>query len=255
MAWKRAATGLLAASALTLLTGCPQLVDSGTARPPWSGITGGEDSSGGGATVGPAAPASDPNDAGAADPTTNEPGTTPVVVGGDTTGATSGPDALTVRFPGCEEPAEGVFWRSEILRLVNQARQAQGLDPVTYSQTLEELATEYACELIHYGYFGHVNTVTGGTLADRAAAVGYDYWIVGENLAAGQRSPAQAMSDWLGSPCHRENIFNPAFTELGVGTRVGGNYGFYWVQEFGRPFTAARYNGPRYTDPACVRSE
>ncbi len=178
-------------------------------------------------------------------------GSSTVVVGGDTGSATSTPDALSVEFPGCTEPAEGAFWRSEVLRLVNQERVRQGLNAVILSSTLEAQATQYACEMIHYDFFGHENDTTGSTLTDRAAEFGYDYWIIGENLAAGQPSPAQAVADWLASPCHRENILNPAFTELGVGVRAGGDYGIYWVQEFGRPFTADPYAGEPYHDPEC----
>lgn len=254
----RAAFSVLIASVLVLLAGCPQVADPVTGPAPWSGRTGDTGNTGGGgaaASVGPQVPAADTGTITSTGGTTNTTGTesSPVVVGGDTTGTTTASDALTVRFPECQEPAEADFWRSEIMRLVNQERQSQGLDPVTWNQALEDQATEYACELIHYDYFGHVNAVTGSTLTDRAAQFGYEYWIIGENLAAGQRSPVQAVSDWINSPCHRENILNPAFTELGVGIRVGGDYGFYWVQEFGRPLDGPPYGGPHYSDPACVR--
>ena len=176
----------------------------------------------------------------------------PVTLGGTTSNGTGQSDALTVRFPGCDEPVEGDFWRAEILRLVNQARQGAGLNPVDQDITLEQEATQYACELVFYQFFGHVNPVTDTTLRDRAAQVGYEYWIIGENLAAGQSSPAEAFTAWMNSPCHRENIMNPAFTELGIGVRVGGTYGTYWVQEFGRPYALNPYPGPQYHDPECT---
>jgi uncharacterized protein YkwD len=252
-----ASIGLLVVAVTLLVAGCPQPADSGSGTTPWSGRIGGSSDGGAGGSVGPQVPASDTStDAGGTDTTnTGDTGSEPAVVGGDTSGTTASPDALTVRFPECQLPAEAEFWRTEILRLVNQERQAQGLNPVTQNQTLEDQATEYACELIHYDFFGHVNEVTGSTLTDRAAESGYDYWIIGENLAAGQLSPAQVMADWMDSPCHRENLLNPAFIELGVGVRSGGDYGLYWVQEFGRPFSSKVYDGPPYSDPECVRTE
>ena len=63
----------------------------------------------------------------------------------------------------------------------------------------------------------------------------YDYYMIGENLAAGQATPAQVMADWMESAGHRANILEASFVELGVGVRTGGTYGTYWVQEFGRP--------------------
>jgi len=177
----------------------------------------------------------------------------PSTVGGDSTSSdTTSPDALTVRYPGCEVPVEGDFWRAEVLRLVNQERAARGLAELTANPTLEQEATQYACELIFYDYFGHSNPITGSGLSERAVDSGYDYWIIGENLAAGQQTPVKAVADWMASPCHRENVLNPAFTEIGIGIRTGGDYGTYWVQEFGRPFDVGPYDGPEYHDPECV---
>jgi uncharacterized protein YkwD len=175
----------------------------------------------------------------------------PAAVDGDTSAITA-PDALTILFPGCVDPAVGTSWKSEVLRLVNQERAARGVDAVVWNDTLAEQASQYACELIAYDFFDHVNPVTGSTLGERARDFGYEYWIVGENLAAGQRSPVEAMADWMSSPCHRENVLNPAFVELGVGLRYGGDYGYYWVQEFGRPLTNP-YDGDEHHDPECRR--
>jgi uncharacterized protein YkwD len=254
MTRRLAPLGLLVASALWLSAGCPQPPQSAS-QTPWSGQIGGTGgTAGGGSSVGPQIPADGADtDSAAGNPDTSTPVSEPTIVDGDTSGTTANSDALTVDYPDCQEPAEGAFWRSELLRLVNQERLGQGLDPVTLNQTLADQAAEYACEMIHYKFFGHVNENTGSTLADRAAESGYDYWIIGENLAAGQRSPVQVMAELMDSPCHRENILNPAFTELGVGVRIGGDYGYYWVEEFGRPFSARPYDGPPYSDPECVR--
>ena len=113
----------------------------------------------------------------------------------------------------CLEAASGDVWRDEVLRLVNVERARAGLDPVTHNQTLEDQATQYACEMIHYDFWGHENPVTGTDLPDRAEQFGYDYYMIGENLAAGQSSPAQAMADWMASEGHRENILEPGGTE------------------------------------------
>lgn len=149
----------------------------------------------------------------------------------------SASDALVGEFPDCTEHVSGDAWRDEILRLVNVERDRAGLNPVTHDQTLEDQATRYACELIHYDFFAHENPFTGTDLRDRAEEFGYDFMVIGENLAAGQSTPAQAMADWMNSPGHRANILNVDFTELGVGVRSGGSYGTYWVQEFGKPLS------------------
>lgn len=145
---------------------------------------------------------------------------------------------LQRQFPACDEPVRADEWRAEILALVNAERQRAGLNPVVSSVTLTMQATQYACEMIQYDFFDHVNPVTGSTLGDRARQFGYDFYIVGENLGAGQATPRQVFRDWMDSPGHRRNILDPRFVELGVGVAVGGRYQIYWVQEFGQPATA-----------------
>ena len=142
---------------------------------------------------------------------------------------------LTAEFPDCGESTQSDAFAARVVELVNIERAAVGLNAVAWNQTLAEQATQYACEMIHYDFFDHINPVTRSTLAARANEFDYNYLVIGENLAAGQRSPEQAMRDWMDSPGHRQNILDPRFVELGVGVRIGGDYGVYWVQEFGLP--------------------
>ncbi len=157
--------------------------------------------------------------------------------------AINDPDEFARRFPGCDEPATADEWRARVLELVNEQRIAFGIAPVRYSEPLERQATQYACELIEFDFFDHVNPVTGSTLADRADEFGYDFLVIGENLAGGQPTPERAVEDWMNSPGHRQNILDARFTELGVAVRTGGDFGIYWVQEFGRP-VASGFGSP-----------
>lgn len=150
------------------------------------------------------------------------------------------PDTLTEKFPECGAPASADGLRVQILDLVNAASVANGLGTLRMNATLEAEAEQYACELISFDFFAHVNPVTGSTLADRTAAFGYVYSVVGENLAAGQPTAQEAFDDWMNSPSHRANILEPRFTEIGIGIRTGGTYGTYWVQEFGLPAPGRR---------------
>ncbi len=161
------------------------------------------------------------------------------------TGATSAPaqrsatadasDTTPDTQTGCQTPETAQAWQDEVLRLINERREAAGLPALKHDPILARQAAEYACELIDYDYFDHVNPVTGSTLVDRAEAAGYDYLVIGENLAAGQRSPQEVVDAWMNSEGHRANILDPRYTEIGIAVRVGGSYGIYWVQEFGRP--------------------
>ena len=79
---------------------------------------------------------------------------------------------------------------------------------------------------------GATSSTTARTAAPRPTArpaAGYsDYG--GENIAYGQRSAAEVVSDWMGSPDHRRNILDCDFTTIGVGLDPRG---MYWTQEFG----------------------
>ncbi|MBU0639707.1 MAG: CAP domain-containing protein [Planctomycetes bacterium] len=139
------------------------------------------------------------------------------------------------QFSDCSIPDSAESIEAEVLFLVNRERSSRGLPAVVHSDILANQAALYACEMIHYGFFDHVDPHTGTNLADRAEQVGYDFLVIGENLAAGQQTATAAFDAWMESPGHRENILDERFTELGVAVRHGGDYGVYWVQEFGRP--------------------
>lgn len=74
----------------------------------------------------------------------------------------------------------------------------------------------------------------GSTVASRAAAQGFHYTSVGENVAAGQASVAAVMDSWMNSPGHRANILNPAYRFFGPGYAYNSKatYCHYWTQNF-----------------------
>ncbi len=251
-------TLIIAAAGFMLLLpgGCPIDATTPGINLPAFSASGGTGGGSAGSTSGAGATGSSNNPG--SDGSVNTAGTSGVGPGAAVSGTTAGvasPDTLTIKYPACDEPLQGAFWRQEVLRLVNQERQNGGLSPVTWSDTLAGETADYACQMVQYNFFDHVSPVTGSTLRDRTNAVNYDFWIVGENLAAGQRTPVEVVTAWMQSPCHRENIMNPAFTELGIAVRYGGTYGYYWVQEFGRPYSIGAYPGGAYHDPQCTHNE
>jgi uncharacterized protein YkwD len=139
----------------------------------------------------------------------------------------------------CSVPDDESDLVFEVIRLVNEERTSRGLNAVEVNEQLTASASDYACVMITEAYFGHYEPNTGDGPGERAAAVGYVYRAVGENLGAGQKTPAEVMKDWMNSKAgHRENILNPMWVHIGVAVRRGGYYGTYWVQEFGVPWRA-----------------
>ncbi|MDM8008093.1 MAG: CAP domain-containing protein [Phycisphaerae bacterium] len=129
---------------------------------------------------------------------------------------------------------------ARMLELVNNERTGRGLQPLTLNPILSQMADDYAKEMIECGFFSHLSP-TGEGPGQRAVSAGYVFLAVGENLAGGQTTPEQAMADWMKSTeGHRENVLSPQWKEIGIAVRVGGEYGVYWVQEYGNPPTSVR---------------
>ncbi|MFS0555980.1 CAP domain-containing protein [Brevibacillus sp. 179-C9.3 HS] len=114
----------------------------------------------------------------------------------------------------------------QVADLVNQERAKAGLKPVQLDAALSKVALAKAQDMSSNNYFDH-NSPTYGSPFDMMKQFGIQYQTAGENIAMGQRSPQEVMTQWMNSEGHRQNIMNPAFTKIGVGVTNG-----YWVQEF-----------------------
>lgn len=131
-------------------------------------------------------------------------------------------------------------FEAEVLVLVNKERQANGLAPLTRAVELDRAAGKFAQYMGEAGFFSH-NGPDGSTPSSRIKAEGYNGTTWGENIAAGQRTPAAVMNAWMNSDGHRANILSSSFKEIGIGCASvsGSPMGIYWVQNFG-----ARKNMP-----------
>lgn len=118
-----------------------------------------------------------------------------------------------------------------VLQLVNAERSKQGLNPLTLSAKLTDIATMKSKDMADKGYFDHTSP-TYGSPFQMLQDHGVHYTAAGENIAAGQKTPEEVMNSWMNSSGHRANILNANYTELGVGYYQGGQYGTYWTQVF-----------------------
>ena len=124
--------------------------------------------------------------------------------------------------PGADGPELDVVART------NAERAQAGCGALRVDGRLAAAARQHSLDMVDRHYFEH-DSPDGGTPEDRVAAAGYsDYG--GENIAYGQTSAAEVMSDWMGSPDHRRNILDCEFTAVGVGLDPRG---MYWTQDFG----------------------
>ncbi|WP_172382344.1 CAP domain-containing protein [Streptomyces sp. MNP-20] len=121
---------------------------------------------------------------------------------------------------------------AEVLALTNGHRAAAGLRPLAPDPCLTAAAQAHSADMIARAFYAHT-APDGSEPWHRAAAAGSRHRAVGENIACGQRSPAEVVEGWMNSPGHRANILKPSFTHLGVGFAGGGSAGTYWTQLFG----------------------
>lgn len=136
---------------------------------------------------------------------------------------------LVQAFPASAAEAEA----RRVLDLTNAERTKAGLAPFALNPNLASAAQTYSDILASTGCFSHACGPVPD-MAKRSEAAGYAGWrALGENIAAGQRTPDQVVAGWMNSPGHRANILNPAYTEIGIGHSLGGSFGVYWSQSFG----------------------
>ncbi|MDQ0159783.1 CAP domain-containing protein [Alkalibacillus salilacus] len=129
-----------------------------------------------------------------------------------------------------DQSTEGHSFEEQVVNLVNEEREKRGLQPLTRSQELSNVARDKSQDMANQGYFSH-QSPTYGSPFDMMSDYGIDYRRAGENIAQGQRSPESVMQGWMNSEGHRENILNDQFTHIGVGY-VESQGTTYWTQMF-----------------------
>lgn len=118
----------------------------------------------------------------------------------------------------------------QMLDLVNQERQAAGLNTLAPDPELTEVARRHSADMFARGYFAH-DTPEGLTPFDRMLKAGVRFVTAGENLALAPTIPV-AHTGLMNSPGHRANILRPQFGRVGIGVMDGGMRGLMVSQEF-----------------------
>jgi uncharacterized protein YkwD len=108
---------------------------------------------------------------------------------------------------------------------------------LTLNRALGAAALAHSVDMARQNYFSHKGK-DGREVEQRAVQAGYRWSGIGENIAAGQASPDEAMAGWLASPGHCANIMDRWFTEMGAAYATSAGNGkpqVYWTQVFGQP--------------------
>ncbi len=125
-------------------------------------------------------------------------------------------------------PEVSANFAQEVLELVNIERAKEHIKPLKLSSSMNHYAQIRAKEISKSFSHRRPSGYSCFTVIPKP------YKIVGENIAAGQRSAKEVVTAWMNSPDHRENIMNPKFEELGMGYLYlpDSKYKHYWAQLF-----------------------
>ena len=123
---------------------------------------------------------------------------------------------------------------NEVIRLVNIEREKNGLAPLKANWELSRVARYKSLDMAEKNYFSHTSP-TYGSPFKMMTDFGLTYYSAGENIAMGQKTPADVMKGWMNSSGHRANILNSSYTEIGVGLAINKNGQNYWTQMFMKP--------------------
>ena len=109
-------------------------------------------------------------------------------------------------------------------KLISQYRAARGLSPVSVDARLTEAAEVQARAVAEAGTLSH------GEFASRMASFGIRGHSA-ENLTAGSRTVDQAVTRWMASPSHNENLLMPQARRIGLARAEspGQGYRHYWA--------------------------
>ena len=140
---------------------------------------------------------------------------------------------MTIIISGIPVMAEGnaKTMESKVISLVNSERSKRRLPVLKTNIKLGKTARIKAEDMRNKNYFSHISP-TYGSPFNMMQRFGISFTAAGENIAKGQRTPAEVMKSWMNSPGHRQNILNPAYTDIGVGFAKDARGVTYWVQQF-----------------------
>ena len=118
----------------------------------------------------------------------------------------------------------------QVFDLINEQRKKAGLKELVIDEELQNVARVKAKDMVDNNYFSHTSP-TYGSPFDMMKKYGITYRTAGENIA-GNSSNSGAVTAWMNSSGHRENILNNAYNYTGIGVVNSSKYGKIYVQMF-----------------------
>lgn len=132
-----------------------------------------------------------------------------------------------------------------LLEAVNVARREarwcgdthyEAVPAVSWQCDLEKAAQRHADDMADNNFFAHIGS-DGLRVSHRVDRTGYDWSMVGENIAAGYTRVDSVVQGWLESPGHCGTIMNADYVHVAnaIALPADANYATYWTLVMARP--------------------
>lgn len=126
-----------------------------------------------------------------------------------------------------------------LVELLNKERKKEKLPELVVNVVLCKVARGHSENMARHEKMSH--ELDGKKVAQRVTDAGYDYRVVGENLAESEvegagdappSPPADIHRSWMESPNHKKNILDPKFREIGISMMRSKKGTYYYTQVF-----------------------
>lgn len=119
--------------------------------------------------------------------------------------------------------------QGEYLEILNQHRQALGLNRLEHSYVIEAVAYEHSSFMAeapgrfnHNGWKGRCDRISSELKGNACSEI----------IAMGQKTPQAVFDSWYKSSSHRASLENPRYTHTGLGFVTNSKGVTYWTQLF-----------------------
>lgn len=145
---------------------------------------------------------------------------------------------------------------SGIIYETNKERRKAGLPELMKDPQLSQSAEMKLQDMFQKQYFQHISP-TGDSVSDVVRKTGYEYIVVGENLALGIfGGDEQVVAAWMASPGHKKNILDTRYKEIGLAVGQGmyqGRRQWLVVQHFAKPLSACPSPAPKLKNTVDIQ--
>ena len=111
-----------------------------------------------------------------------------------------------------------------VFDLINKERTKAGLPKLLADASLFKVARLKAQDMVKNSYFSH-SSPTYGSPFKMMKTYGISYKVAGENIA-GNPSLQDAVTAWMNSATHKQNILSNSYNYIGIGVQKSDTYGY-----------------------------